>query len=548
MFFRQKPSGPYRYIQIVENRREGGKVRQRTLMTVGRLDVLQASGQMDALIRSGMRFCEKLAVIDAAENGAGGTTLRIGPDLVFGRLWEQLGIQGELRTLLKSRRFGFDVERAVYLTVLHRLCVSGSDRAAEKWRRDYRIPGTESLELHQLYRAMAFLGDELPVSEQEVRTPFSPRCTKDLIEERLFARRRDLFTDLQLVFLDTTSIYFEGEGAGIGKHGKSKDHRPDLKQMVVAAVLDGEGTPVCCELWPGNTADVKSLLPIVKRLRKRFGIGEVCIVADRGMISKETIAELEDPGTNWKYILGARMRRQKEVRDQVLGRAGAYKEVMPERINAKDPAPLKVKEVWEEDRRYVVCLNEEQRRKDAFDRKAIVEHLREQLKRGEKSLVGNKGYRKYLSVKGKERFAIDEKKIKAEARYDGKWVLRTNLDLPAEDIALKYKQLWMVEDIFRTMKSILDTRPIYHKCTETIRGHVFCSFLALCLRKDLADRLAAKGSKLEWSDIVRDLAELQEMHTVFSGKPFILRNQLKGCAHKVLQAAGVAAPPTVREA
>jgi transposase len=548
MFFRQKPSGPYRYIQIVENQREGGKVRQRTLMTVGRLDVLQASGQMDALIRSGMRFCEKLAVIDAAENGAGGTTLRIGPDLVFGRLWDQLGIQAELQALLKNRRFGFDVERAVYLTVLHRLCVSGSDRAAEKWRRDYRIPGTESLELHQLYRAMAFLGDELPAREQEGRTPFSPRCTKDVIEERLFARRRDLFTDLQLVFLDTTSIYFEGEGAGIGKHGKSKDHRPDLKQMVVAAVLDGEGTPVCCELWPGNTADVKSLLPIVKRLRKRFGIGEVCIVADRGMISKETIAELEDPDTNWKYILGARMRRQKEVRDQVLGRAGAYKEVMPERINAKDTAPLKVKEVWEEDRRYVVCLNEEQRRKDAFDRKAIVEHLREQLKRGEKSLVGNKGYRKYLSVKGKERFAIDEKKINAEARYDGKWVLRTNLDLPAEEIALKYKQLWMVEDIFRTMKSILDTRPIYHKCTETIRGHVFCSFLALCLRKELADRLAAKGSKLEWSDIVRDLTELQEMHTVFSGKPFILRSQLKGCAHKVLQAAGVAAPPTVREA
>lgn len=548
MFFRQKPSGPYRYIQIVENQREGGKVRQRTLMTVGRLDVLQASGQMDALIRSGMRFCEKLAVIDAAENGTGGTTLRIGPDLVFGRLWDQLGIQAELQALLKNRRFGFDVERAVYLTVLHRLCVSGSDRAAEKWRRDYRIPGAESLELHQLYRAMAFLGDELPVSEQEGRTPFSPRCTKDLIEERLFARRRDLFTDLQLVFLDTTSIYFEGEGTGIGKHGKSKDHRPDLKQMVVAAVLDGEGTPVCCELWPGNTADVKSLLPIVKRLRKRFGIGEVCIVADRGMISKETIAELEDSDTNWKYILGARMRRQKEVRDQVLGRAGAYKEVMPERINAKDPAPLKVKEVWEEDRRYVVCLNEEQRRKDAFDRKAIVEHLREQLKRGEKSLVGNKGYRKYLSVKGKERFAIDEKKIKAEARYDGKWVLRTNLDLPAEEIALKYKQLWMVEDIFRTMKSIIDTRPIYHKCTETIRGHVFCSFLALCLRKELADRLAAKGSKLEWSDIVRDLTELQEMHTVFSGKPFILRSQLKGCSHKVLQAAGVAAPPTVREA
>ena len=195
-----------------------------------------------------------------------------------------------------------------------------------------------------------------------------------------------------------------------------------------------------------------------------------------------------------------------------------------------------------------MCLNEEQRRKDAHDRQAIVEHLREQLKQGEKRLVGNKGYRKYLRVAGKERFVIDEQKIKAEARYDGKWVLRTNLDLPTEQIALKYKQLWMVEDIFRTMKSILDTRPIYHKCTETIRGYVFCSFLALCLRKELADRLAAAGSDLEWNDVVRDLVELREMHTVFSGKPFVLRNQLKGCVHKVLRAVGVAVPPTVREA
>ena len=215
--------------------------------------------------------------------------------------------------------------------------------------------------------------------------------------------------------------------------------------MVVAAVLDGEGHPICCELWPGNTTDVKSLLPVVARLRKRFGVGEICVVADRGMISHETIQELESPQTHWKYILGARMRRQKEVNEQVLGRAGAYREVTPERGCSKDPAPLKVKEVWVEDRRYVVCLNEEQKRKEAHDRQAIIEHLREQLKHGEKSLIGNKGYRKYIKVEGENRFAIDENKIKAEARYDGKWVLRTNLDLPAEQMAMKYKQLWMVE-------------------------------------------------------------------------------------------------------
>jgi transposase len=550
MFFRQKRAGAYRYLQIVENHRENGKVRQRTLMTLGRLDVLQDSGQMDGLMRSGLRFCRKLAAIDAGEKGQSEVveTIRIGPDLVFGRLWERLGMKAELQAVLKNRRYEFDVERAIYLTVLHRLFVSGSDRSAEKWRRDYRIPGTEALDLHHLYRAMAFLGEALPKAEQGGKTPFAPRCTKDVLEERLFARRRDLFTDLQMVFFDTTSIYFEGEGGQLGEYGNSKDHRPDLKQMVVGVVLDSEGRPLCCEMWPGNTTDVTTLLPVVKRLQKRFGIGEICIVSDRGMISQKTIEELEKPKTNWKFILGARMRNQKEVRDEVLSRAGAYQTVHPARLNSKDLSPLKVKDVRQNGNRYVVCLNEAQRKKDAFDREAIVDHLRAQLKRGEKTLVGNKGYRKYLKGQGEDRFAVDEEKVAEEARYDGKWVLRTNLDLSAREIALKYKQLWMVEQIFRTLKSILETRPVFHKCTETIRGHVFCSFLALCLRKKLDEQLTTKGMNLEWQDIVCDLNELQEVKTVFNGKSFVLRSQLKGCAHSVLQAAGVAAPPIVREA
>lgn len=550
MFFRQKRAGAYRYLQIVENHRDGRHVRQRTLTTVGRLDLLEAGGQLDALIRSGARFCRKLAVIDAAEKAReeGAETTRIGPDMLFSRLWEQMGIGEELRKLLRLRRYEFDVERAIYLTVLHRLFISGSDRAAEKWRRDYRIPGTETLQLHQLYRAMAFLGDVLREEQQAGRTPFSPRCTKDVIEEALFARRRELFTDLEVVFFDTTSIYFEGAGGEIGELGNSKDHRPDLKQMVVAVVLDGEGRPVCCEMWPGNTTDVKTLLPIVKRLRMRFGIGEICIVADRGMISAKTIEELEKPQTNWKYVLGARMRKQKEVRDVVLSRAGAYHMVFPKRMKSKAPSALKVKEVWQEGRRYIVCLNEEQRKKDAEDRVAIVEHLREQLKRGEKTLVGNKGYRKYLKGQGKEHFVVDEKKVAAEARYDGKWVLSTNLQMSAEEVALKYKQLWMVEDIFRTMKSILRSRPIYHRCIETIRGHVFCSFLALCLRKELTDRLAAKELKLEWNDIIHDINEIEEIETIFNGKRFVLRSRMKGCSHQTLQAAGACPPPTLREA
>jgi hypothetical protein len=549
MYFRVKRTGPYAYLQIVESFREKGQVHQRVLSTVGRLDVLQSTGQLEALMRSGLRFCEKLAVIDA--HAAGQTepvqVHRVGPDLVFSRLWEALHLRTIIKRALESRRFEFDVERAVYLTVIHRLFASGSDRAAERWREAYRLPGTEELELHHLYRAMAFLGEPLD-EEPGARVLKTPRCTKDKIEEELFDQRRDLFSAIDLVFFDTTSIYFEGEGGDeIGQHGQSKDHRPDLPQMVVGLVLDVHGWPLCCELWPGNTADVTTLLPVVNRLRQRFRVRRVTIVADRGMISAETITALESEAMDCDYILGARMRAVKEVSERVLADRGRYQEVTPERQGSKDPSPLKVKEVVIEDRRYIVCLNEEQRRKDAADRKAIVEHLRKQLKRGDKDLIGNKGYRKYLQATEGEHFTMDEEKVKEEARYDGKWVLQTNLDDEPEILALAYKELWMVETMFRTMKSILETRPIYHKRDETIRGHVFCSFLALLLKRTLEQGLAEKGETWEWAEIVRGLDNLHEVEALFQGKRFVFRSQVIGAAHKAFMAAGVALPPTLRE-
>jgi hypothetical protein len=549
MYFRLKRTGAYRYLQIVESFREQGHVRQRVLSTVGRMDVLQASGQLEALMRSGLRFCEELAVIDA--HAAGQTepvrVQRVGPDLVFGRLWETLRLDKIIQRALQGRRYEFDVERAIYLTVIHRLFASGSDRAAERWRQGYRLAGTQRLDLHHLYRAMAFLGQ--PLKEQPAAAILkTPRCTKDAIEEELFEQRRDLFSAIELVFFDTTSIYFEGQGGQqIGQYGKSKDHRPDLKQMVVGLALDLQGWPLCCELWPGNTADVTTLLPVVNRLRQRFRVRRVSIVADRGMISASTIARLESKELDCDYILGARMRSVKEISQRVLADRGRYQEVTPERNTSKDPSPLKVKEVTIEGRRYIVCLNEEQRRKDAADRQAIIEHLREQLKRGDKDLIGNKGYRKYLGVTSAEHFAIDEDKIKEEAHYDGQWVLQTNLADEPKVIALAYKELWMVEDMFRTMKSILETRPIYHKRDETIRGHVFCSFLALLLRRALEQRLEAKGESWEWAEVVRGLDNLQEVEARFQGKRFVMRSQVLGQAHKAFMAAGVALPPTLRE-
>ena len=253
----------------------------------------------------------------------------------------------------------------MFLTVLHRLLVSGSDRAADRWREDYAIAGVEGLTLHHLYRAMAWLGEELPEQEQDGCTLFSPRCTKDVVEERLFAHRRDLLTRLELVFMDTTSLYFEGAGGQtLGQHGYSKDHRPDLRQMILAVLIDGDGQPVCSEMWPGNTADVSTLIPVIDRLRRRFDIARVCVVADRGMISAETMAELE--ARKLLYILGVRERTDKLVRELVLDDPAPFVPLaMKKRGKEID---YEAKTVLLAGRRYIVCRNRQEAEKDAADR------------------------------------------------------------------------------------------------------------------------------------------------------------------------------------
>ncbi len=545
MFARIKKSGKYEYLQVVENRRVGPKVNQRVIATLGRLDQMHAKGEVETLVRSLARFSEQTLLILSGRSDISAESTKIGPALIFERLWKEIGIAKVLQGLLSERFFTFDVERALFLTVINRLMASGSDRSCDKWRRDYSVKGTGEIELHHLYRAMAFLGEEL--DDQRNATPFSPRCTKDVIEERLFHLNRHLYSGLDLVFFDTTSIYFEGAGGEtIGERGFSKDHRPDLNQMVVGVVLDDNGRPLCCELWPGNTTDVKTLIPVVKRVRDRFNVSKFCVVADRGMISKETLLEFEKPENKVPYILGTRMRNVLEVKRDVLCRAENYQEVVPEGTRSKGPSPLKVQEAWVENRRYIVCVNSKQARKDAADRQAILASLEAQLKNGPKALVGNRGYRRYLKFE-KNSASIDCEKVEQEAKFDGKWVLRTNTRLSARNVALKYKELWQVEHTFRDMKSVIETRPVYHRLDETIRGHVFCSFLALMLKKELYRRLQDSGHSFEWAEVKQDLKALTETVIEEDGKRLAVRSQCKGTCGKVFQSVGVAIPPTIRE-
>jgi hypothetical protein len=407
----------HRYLYLVESVREGKTVRQRTIKALGRKDVLAASGELDRLAASIARHADR-SIIVSDINAGRIAARRIGGPLLFGRLWQRLGVD--------------------------------------------------------------------------------------------------------------------------------EDHRPELAQMILAVVIDAEGRPICTEMVPGNTADVKVLMPIVMRLRTRFGITRSCVVADRGMISADTIAALEELGM--EYILGARERTSNVIRDVVLTDTAPMVPLVLER-QAGD-TQLWVKEVrvgkGADAQRYVVTLNDAEARKDKADRQAIIDGLQTQLKKGDKALVGNSAYRRYLKASGKT-FEIDMGKLADEARYDGISVLRTNARITPLQAVIRYRDLLQVEALFRVAKASFDTRPIFHQSDAAIRGHVFVSFLALTLAKELTRLCQEKGLQPEWQPLLNDLDRLQEATIEKDGKVITTRTHVSGQVGNVFKATGIALPANISE-
>jgi hypothetical protein len=541
MFVRVKKIGRYEYLYLVENAREGGRHVQRVIKALGRRDEIENSDLLDGLIASAARHSRRSIVLSRFYRGELAELRRrsIGPDLVFGRLWEQTGCREVLRRHLRGRHFGFDAERVIYLTVLHRLMVSGSDRHASSWRESVEIPGTEALTLDHAYKAMAWLGASITTM-----TDSQPRSRTDAIEEALYAHRRSLFGELAVAFFDTTSLYFEGRGGTLGQLGLSKDYRPHLKQVVLGIVLDECDRPIASFLWPGNTADVTTLLPVVQRLRHRFGVGRICVVADRGMISAATIAAFEAERID--YILGARERSSKDVRERVLQDDGvAVPLIIPRQKGATE---LAVKEVTVSGRRYIICRNEEEARKDAELRNHLLADLARKLAQGDKSLVANAGYRRFLAAPEGQGFTIDAAKVDAEAQFDGVFVLRTSMKLSALAVVLRYRNLLAVEQSFLATKTLLATRPVFHRTNAAIRGHIFCTFLALVLRKELFDRLTARGGSLpEWQHIIDDLADLSTIEVDQDGRRALLRTAPRASIDPICRALGLVLPPVYQE-
>lgn len=525
MFVRAKRSvqngGTYEYLQIVRSYREGPRVRQQVLATLGRREALAYSGELDGLLRSLGRFSETLRVVDAVREGGlrARSSRSWGPALVFGRLWERQGVGRLLKSLAQDRQFGFDVERVAFAMALQRLCSPGSDLQGSQWVRTVECPGLEGLALQHFYRTAGFLAE-----------------VRDDLEQRLFERDRDLFTqDVDVVLIDTTSVFvYRDTETAYRKRGYSRDRRPDLPQFVLCVLVNRQGWPIAWEVFPGNTADVKAFDQVVKVLRGRLKIGKVVVVADRGMISKGSLALLtEDRNKPYDYVLGCRMRRNQEVSEHVLRDSGPYEVVAPN---------LEVKDVRVGGRRYVVCRNPIELAKDAASRETILSKLRTTLsEQGSKAVLGNRGFARFVKV-AKGSVTIDEEAVQRDALLDGVFVLTTNTAWAAADVARTYKSLWRVERTFREEKSTLEVRPIYHHRDDTSIGHIVASFLALRLEVDLQHRLDERRVDVSWPDLMRDLSQVQAVEVEMAGRRYRLRTDLSGAASQAFSAAGVRPP------
>jgi transposase len=538
--FRNKDGSTRQYLHLVEAVREGKKVRHKVLITLGRVELLRASGSLDRMADALNRLAEKEKVVDLARNLRARSAKSYGPVPVFRRFWKKLGLPKAIALAVKKETFfAYDADAAIFRMVVGRLLDPKSKLATHRWAETVFWDDGEEVDLQHYYRALGVLS----------------RCMAR-IEENLFFQGKDLFTPSpDLLFFDTTSVYFEGEGPveDLARYGFSKDKRPDRKQMIVGVVLTKDGTPLAHHVFPGNTPDATAFSVVIEEMRNRFGIKRVILVGDRGMFNAKVISRIEE--LSMEYIAGVRMRTVWDVREIVLANRDPFETVTDN---------LKVKKVELGGKRYVVCLNEEEAKRAKAVREAVVADLREKLSGGTKELIGNSAYRKYVTVE-KDAVSLDERKIVAEQRYDGKYVLLTNTDLSPKETALAYKELWRVERAFREIKSFLEIRPMYLSRKDHVRGHVAVCFLAFCIETAFIKALRPAGEREKPKDtrekelqqeilsahsldaILTSLKEVRLVELEVAGKRYRVVSEADKVATTVFRLLGMPSPRRVTE-
>lgn len=512
----------YTYLELAYSERRDGKVRQERVCSLGRVEELQKSGAVDRMMAKLAQVAKQRWV--RAESLKPGTpwTREYGAVLLVRRLWRDLGLEEVISGLQRQSAIEASVNEALLALVVNRLVMPGSERSTYAWlQSQVYAPEWEGLELHHLYRSLDFLDKHMPI-----------------IEEQLFFRLRDLFSlEVKLVLFDTTSSYFEGQGpVGLAARGYSRDKRPDRVQVVIAVLMTRDGIPVAHYVFPGNTADIEAFRQALGDVKGRFPLeGRVVVVADRGVVSEPLLQALEVEGQ--EYIVGIPLHKWKAA-DKVLRWPGRYHEVAEN---------LRVKEVLLDGKRYILCHNPQREPEDARRRAEVVAALERELALSDLArLAKKKGYRRYLKIEEKGKAGVNWRRVERDARYDGKYLLRTATELSPEEVATAYKELWRVEAAFRDLKSGLEIRPVYHWTPSRVRGHIGVCFLALVVESALGRLLRAHGCPESVARVMDALRQVRAVRVELDSEVFLTRTDLSPLAQKAFAAVGLRPPPKVQ--
>lgn len=504
------------YLQLAENVWDAAKGRSqaRIVHNCGRTDDPDVIERLRRLAKSILRRCSPEEILASGGDWKLICAWPYGDIFVLEAIWKQLGIDTVVREQVASRHFGFDVERALFALVANRACTPVSKLYChEQWlKEDVHIAGTQELKLHQLYRAMDFL-----------------EANKEAIEQAIFYRVADLLNlDVDVIFYDTTSLHFEIDEEDSGdiegnvqgsqaagkksysaprKRGHSKNGRSDAPQIVVGMAVTRDGFPVRHWVFAGNTVDVTTVAKVKEDLRG-WQLSRCLFVGDAGMVSQANLQTLAKGGG--KYLLAMPMRRGDEITKEVLSRPGRYRSVAQN---------LEVKEVvvgdGERRRRYALCFNPLEAKRQKAHRDELLKELEAELaslsdlaKDGHTkrvcALTSSQRYGRLLKQTA-QGLVIDRQAVTELERFDGKFVVHSNDDtLSAEDMALGYKQQQRVEEAWRSMKSGLKMRPVFHWAPHRIHAHIAITVLALLLERTIEH---ACGDT--WRNIRDDLKRIQ---------------------------------------
>jgi len=547
-----------RYVQLAHNRRAGGVTQAQVLLNLGREDQLDRDG-LGRLVASISRYLGEpdtgLPPADAAQLAGEGLAVTgsrpVGTVHLLDGLWRALGIDTTLRKVLDPRRFTTNVERVLFALAANRAVDPMSKLSAAEWAsNDVAIDGLEAMDEDQAYRAMDLLVEADAQAEVQ--------------EAVFFAVAGLLNLEVDLLFFDTTSTYFERDTEEAGEdafrlYGHSKDHRPDLPQIIIGLAVTKEGLPVRVWCWPGSTSDQR-ILPEVKDDIRGWRLGRTITVVDRGFSSADNLAYLRRGGGH--FIAGMRMRDGNPLVEQVLSRQGRYQQV-------KDN--LRVKEVSIEptDVRFIICHNPEQAERDRTAREDAVTRLETELARikqarergrankktstttkrkaeaahtkAECALRDHPSLGRWLRQQANGRLVIDRAKVKAEERLDGKYLIATSdPHITSEDAALGYKSLLEAERGFRDLKSSLLLRPVFHRLEHRIRAHVLLCWLALLLT-----RVAERRTSMTWHRIATELGRIHAVTLTGTAGTAVHTTPLTTTQAGILRDCQVTPPPRI---